>query len=257
MYNSRERVRMFHASFWLKKNTSHLYSKNLVHQSRYHISNNSSTSTSPFLQYKIDLEIFPQFKLQFNSLESSNREIRRNILLDTWGRCRDDYGTWTRPIGGDTTRNILMVALRKSSWLRLVSCSASEMLALPWPVFRRTFRLMLPTSLRQSCPEPVAPALDALPAPPPPPPPWVGASWPSDDFEGLCSRLDRGLATPRPSLAADADTVPLVPGPATGCEPPGQPFTFASVPSAPANLSTGPPPPLGPVAPPWPNEPIA
>lgn len=149
-----------------------------------------------------------------------------------------------------------MVALRKSSWLRLVSCSAaSEMLALPWPVFRRTLRLMLPTSLRQSCPEPVAPAPDALPAPPPPPPPWVGASWPSDDFAGLCSRLDRRLRTPRPSLAADADTVPLTPGPATGCEPPGQPFT-ASVPSAPANLSTGPPP-LGPVAPPWPNEPIA
>lgn len=141
-----------------------------------------------------------------------------------------------------------MVALRKSSWLRLVVSCSAEMLALLCPVFRRTFRLMLPTSLRQSCPGPVAPVPDAPPVPPPPPPPWVGASWPSDEaLHGLWSRLDRRLSAPPRPPAADADTVPPLappPGPATCCQP------FA------ANPSTGPAL-LGPLPPPSPNEPIA
>lgn len=129
--------------------------------------------------------------------------------------------TWTRPIGGDTTKKILMAALRKSSWLRLVvSCrAASDMLELLWAVLRRTLRLMLPTSFRQSCPVPPDDDDDdAVPAPPPPP--WLATAscWPvaddaDDFFEGLRSRLDRRLGVPRPGgVPADADTV-VLPGP--------------------------------------------
>ncbi|KAL0099834.1 hypothetical protein PUN28_019918 [Cardiocondyla obscurior] len=47
---------------------------------------------------------------------------------------------------------------------RFSSRTASDMLVLFWAVLRRTLRLMLPTSFRQSCPVPV-PDDDAAPAP--------------------------------------------------------------------------------------------
>lgn len=136
--------------------------------------------------------------------------------------------TWTRVIGGDTTRKILMAALRKSSWLRfVVSCrAASDMLELFWAVLRRTLRLMLPTSFRQSCPVPPDDDDDDDAVPAPPPPPWLATAscWPvaddaDDFFEGLRSRLGRRLGVPRPGgVPADADTV-VLPIPTTNCCP--------------------------------------
>lgn len=99
------------------------------------------------------------------------------------------------------------------------------MLELFWVVLRRTLRLMLPTSFRQSCPVPL-PDDDAVPAPPPLP--WLATAascWlvtddaDDDFFEGLRSRLDRRLRVPRPPRGVpDADTVVLS-APATDCCP--------------------------------------
>lgn len=162
--------------------------------------------------------------------------------------------TWTRPIGGDTTKKILMAALRKSSWLRLVvSCrAASDMLELLWAVLRRTLRLMLPTSFRQSWPDDDDDD-DAVPAPPPPP--WLATAscWPvaddaDDFFEGLRSRLGRRLGVPRPEgVPADADTV-VLPGPTTTCCP----ATRARSPLGLVWVSSPPPP--GPPFPPLPRS---
>lgn len=160
--------------------------------------------------------------------------------------------TWMRPIGGDTTRKILIAALRKSSWLRfVVSCrAASDMLELFWVVLRRTLRLMLPTSLRQSWPVPL-PEDDAVPAAPPSPWP-VASCWPpltddtgDDFFEGLRSRLDRRLGVPRPPRGVpDADTVVLS-APATDCCPAARtqpPLGLVLPPAAPPLLDPPPPP---------------
>lgn len=98
-----------------------------------------------------------------------------------------------------------MVAFRKSSWLRLVSRRvASEMLELPWAVFRFTFRLMLPTSLLQSW---LPPAAVGTSPPPPPGPSWPGVE--PGAFDGLSSLLSRRLTEPRTDGAPDADTVVL------------------------------------------------
>lgn len=64
-------------------------------------------------------------------------------------------------MGGDTTRNILMVALRKSSWFlcslllqwtRGAPGASTDCTTLWLPIFLFTLRLILPTSLRQSSP---------------------------------------------------------------------------------------------------------
>lgn len=123
------------------------------------------------------------------------------------------------------------------------------MLELFWVVLRRTLRLMLPTSFRQSCPVP-PPDDDAVPAPSPLPwPATVASCWPVTDdadddfFEGLRSRLDRRLGVPRPPKGVpDADTVVLS-VPATDCCP-------AAKTQLPLGLVLLPPPPPLPPLPP-------
>lgn len=127
-------------------------------------------------------------------------------------------------MGGDTTRKILMVALRKSSWLCLWTSSdacccwlAGLLVVEDEVVFLLTLRLMLPTSLRQSCP----PAAAAPPPPPPGPPSCVaaatGAAAEFDDEadeDGLNSRLARRLRQRPPPTAPpwpEDDTVVALP----------------------------------------------